>query len=138
MFRYLLAVDGSENSKRAAQYLAELTKLRDKMDITAIHVIKPKPGNQIGDTPLTKDSDIERGWQILNEQTFEFQKLGFPIKKQLVFGKPEQAIIDYAQKNDFTQIVVGSRGLTDFRGLLFGSVSHQVLHQSHCPVTLVK
>ncbi|MCP3873912.1 MAG: universal stress protein, partial [Desulfobacteraceae bacterium] len=35
-------------------------------------------------------------------------------------------------------IVMGSRGVTDFVGLLLGSVAHQVLHKSDCPVFITK
>ncbi|MCK5838129.1 MAG: universal stress protein, partial [Desulfobacula sp.] len=35
-------------------------------------------------------------------------------------------------------IVMGSRGVTDFAGLFIGSVAHQVLHKSECPVFIAK
>jgi len=35
-------------------------------------------------------------------------------------------------------LVVGSRGRRTVTGLVLGSVSHAVLHRSHCPVAVVR
>lgn len=41
-------------------------------------------------------------------------------------------------KDDVVMIIVGSRGLGGFRGLLLGSVSQQLCEHAPCPVTVVR
>ncbi len=53
-------------------------------------------------------------------------------------GNPVKRILDYANKEDANLIVMGSRGLTDFNGLLMGSVSHKVSHLAKCTCITVK
>lgn len=48
---------------------------------------------------------------------------------------PARALLDRAAEADL--VVVGSRGLGGFKGLLLGSVSHQVVSHSRTPVVIV-
>lgn len=143
MFKYLLAVDESENATRAVHYLANLTKLRRDLDITVIHVVNIKKemgkmANSSTEIAQIEKEVIARGWQILEEQTAAFRKLGIPVKTQLLNGNPADEIAEFAKLNDFSHIVLGTRGLTNLQSLVLGSVSQRVLQRSHCPVTLVK
>jgi nucleotide-binding universal stress UspA family protein len=53
-------------------------------------------------------------------------------------GDPAKRILDYAEREDANLIVMGSRGLGDFKGLLVGSVSHKVSHIAPCTVVTVR
>src|SRR5918995_359026 len=57
------------------------------------------------------------------------------IERVLVSGSAADAILNAADRAD--AVVVGSRGVGGFRGLLLGSVSHQVAHHAACPVVVV-
>jgi nucleotide-binding universal stress UspA family protein len=47
------------------------------------------------------------------------------------------AILDAADKHDAALIVLGARGLSTFKSLLLGSVSHGVAQHAHVPVLIV-
>ena len=54
----------------------------------------------------------------------------------VVAGDAAHAIVRAAQLRDADEILIGSRGLGRMRALL-GSVSHGVLHDATCPVTVI-
>lgn len=55
-----------------------------------------------------------------------------------VNGDPAGQIVEQAKEHDCDLIVLGTRGLSDFSGLVMGSVSHKVVHMAECPCLLVK
>ena len=61
--------------------------------------------------------------------------LAHPVERETVAGGASSAIIDAAA--DATLVVVGSRGLSHAKEIVFGSVSHQVVHHAPCPVVVI-
>jgi nucleotide-binding universal stress UspA family protein len=53
-------------------------------------------------------------------------------------GKPAEQILELAGSEDVDMIVMGSRGLSDARALLLGSVSHKVANHAACTCVMVK
>jgi nucleotide-binding universal stress UspA family protein len=58
------------------------------------------------------------------------------IEVRTVNDHPGRALIDVS--SEASLLVVGSRGLGGFRGLLLGSVSNNAVHHAHCPVVVVR
>lgn len=52
-------------------------------------------------------------------------------------GDPADAILDAARRYRADAIVMGSRGLSDLKGVLVGSVSHKVAHDAPCTCVTV-
>ncbi len=53
-------------------------------------------------------------------------------------GNPAQIILEIAERKSADMIVMGSRGLSDLKGLLLGSVSQKVSQLSKCTCVTVK
>lgn len=47
-------------------------------------------------------------------------------------------IVEYAEKQDVDLIVIGTRGMSGLKRILFGSTSSGVVTYAHCPVLVVK
>ena len=52
--------------------------------------------------------------------------------------KPSVEICKFAESEKIDLIVMGSRGLSEIKELLIGSVSSEVLHHAPCPVTIIR
>jgi len=53
-------------------------------------------------------------------------------------GDPAKRIVGAAEEVIADLVVMGTRGMSDLQGLIFGSVSNKVASLAHCPVTLIK
>ncbi|HZT20965.1 MAG TPA: universal stress protein [Dongiaceae bacterium] len=53
-------------------------------------------------------------------------------------GDPASVIVSQAREAEADLVVLGSRGLSDLKGLLLGSVSHKVANTAECSVVTVK
>ncbi|XRQ14463.1 universal stress protein [Actinomadura welshii] len=61
---------------------------------------------------------------------------GVAVRTEVRTGPPREVLLDAAR--DAGLLVVGSRGIGGFRGLLLGSVSHALLHHAAAPVAVVR
>ena len=61
---------------------------------------------------------------------------GVQVEPDAVEGGPAEVLLDAAQSAEL--LVVGSRGLGGFEGLLLGSVSRRCSQHASCPVVIVR
>ena len=60
------------------------------------------------------------------------------VQSLLADGDPAETIAGLAKDRKVDAIVIGSRGLSDIKGLFLGSVSHKVNHLAECTCITVK
>ncbi|MDA3786994.1 MAG: universal stress protein [Desulfobacula sp.] len=136
--KILNPVDGSEHSIRSTQYAVELAKLLNaKIILMHCHarfpIVLSEPYFQQAINEISKGSEelVAPFIKMLENAEVEFDVL-------ILEGAPGNKIPEVARIEKIDLIVMGSRGVTDFTGLLLGSVAHQVLNKSGCPVFITK
>jgi nucleotide-binding universal stress UspA family protein len=137
--KILVAVDGSEYSKKALEFACELAEKFDG-SLHIVHVPQGAAADRVmvlgGASVMIHAGreQIEKAGHTLIEAAHEFAEDTLPgkVTTELRGGDPADEIVKSARKNASDCIVLGSRGLGDFGGLLLGSVSHKVNHSAPC------
>ncbi len=145
MKNILLAIDGSDNSMRAAQKTLDLLKLNSSLKATAVYAaptcyeLHPETGICTWINQEELEKDIQQRSAIVKERVSGiFNAEGLSINFMLVRGDTAEAICKTAEEGKYDLIVMGSRGYGEIKSALLGSVSHKVLHCSQCSVMMVK
>lgn len=145
--RILVAVDGSDNSKRAAEWAVDIAK-REGSSLFVVSIV-PVPTYSTasvqegaGSAPIKEFVDKARSEaegfvkDVVNMATKESIK----VRGETIENVPSvpEAITDYADEWKVELIVVGTRGLGGFKRLLLGSVSSALVSHATCSVLVVR
>jgi nucleotide-binding universal stress UspA family protein len=133
----VVGYDGSPASQTALQWAtAEAVRLQAPLRIVEafelVIVSRPSPGKVV---PIAALHTVrERGLSALAEGV----RLHHPeltVETVLVEGRPAEALVEETAQARL--LVMGSRGLGGWTGLMIGSVAVQVSTHAHCPVVVI-
>jgi nucleotide-binding universal stress UspA family protein len=135
----LVPVDGSECARRALLYAADLIRMTGGGKILLVHCHRPFP-KLLGEPYLQEAIDRiqESADRIMAPHRKILEDSGTAFTELILEGAPWDMITQAAEIERCDLIVMGSRGCTDFQGLILGSVTHRVLHSAPCPVLVVR
>ena len=138
MKKIVVGIDGSPGSARALEFALAEGRLRGAV-VEAVfvwHVPAAVYGGG-GLAPAVIDTeDLEEGAKAqLDEILDRADADGVEVERAVREGQPAEVLVEEAERADL--LVVGSRGLGGFRGLLLGSVGQQCAHHARCPVVIV-
>ena len=137
--RILTAVDGSEESLRAARYAMELAELTGA-SVVAIHVILlPQKVSDAVQKRLKEDL-ASRGERALDgaRQTAKDRGVGLEVKTLETNTSVVAAICETASDEKADLIVLGTRGTGGVAKLMLGSVAGGVANNARCPVLVIR
>jgi nucleotide-binding universal stress UspA family protein len=136
--KILVPVDGSDHSMRAAGYAADLAGVL-KSELLLIYCHKPFP-LLLGEPyfQAAHNRIMKKAHALLDPFRTLFRDRGIDFEERILEGPPGASICRVAGIRNIDMVVMGSRGCTDFEGLLLGSITHRVLHAAPCPVLVVR
>jgi nucleotide-binding universal stress UspA family protein len=136
MFKHILvAIDGSVYSNEALPSAVEVARKFDS-EILVLHVSEHDRGRAVvfsTETPAAATA-------LVGDAVKTVRDAGITVKGRLcdvAVGHVAKAIIETAEANGIDLIVMGSRGLSDVRALMLGSVSHKIMEKAGVPVLVV-
>lgn len=98
----------------------------------------PSPSS-FEDAAISSRLLIEIGEFIVDGAKAEAESRGLErVVARIENGDPADRILDCVENEGVDCVIMGSRGLNDFKGLFMGSVSHKVANRAHCTCISVK
>ncbi|MFZ4511175.1 MAG: universal stress protein [Candidatus Nanopelagicales bacterium] len=137
----VVGYDGSEHASIAVDWAAaEAVSRGMKLTLTAATTV-PMEGMRFGGSILSPeaiDDLLERMQEATQTRADEARKAhpGLEVGVKVALGSPAAVLVEASANADM--VVVGSRGMGGFRGLLVGSVGVQVASNSECPAVVVR
>ena len=133
----VVGYDDTEPSKRALDRAADIAeKFGSKLIVTSVAPIMVPSGTHGAggidptDTPTQHQAELEHAQSYLTGRNLS-------AELQPAIGEPADAIVEVAEQNDATLIVVGTREPSILERLLGTSVSGAVSRHAHCDVLIV-
>jgi nucleotide-binding universal stress UspA family protein len=144
----LVAVDESENSKRAVMYLADFFSDYKNVFVTLLSII-PEPSEDyfpndnkkkdwLNDKKLTMDKVLGGYKEMLIEAGFDEKQIETRLSIRACASVGD-AILEEQEKLRCCIVVVGRRGISHNEEFVFGSTSNRILHNAkNCAVMVVE
>jgi nucleotide-binding universal stress UspA family protein len=135
----LLAVDGSDHARRAAQVAADLARALKSKELRMVVAFDPIPA-YLGEPNLSQAAAArtQQAEDIMARVRDVLGSIPGQVHEEVLEGSPAEAILAVAATRHSDIIVMGSRGLGRLEGALLGSNSQKVVSHAPCPVLVVR
>ncbi|GKW47808.1 universal stress protein [Halomonas sp. NCCP-2165] len=142
----LVPVDGSTHAEKALKVAVQLASRPGKLYLINVQQPPDDIGLLVGGSGMPVSDEViqklveereEEARRVLDKARASVALDGLEVEEVIAKGRPAEAIVAEAQALEVEAIVMGSRGMSDLKGMVIGSVSHRVGHTAHCTVITV-
>jgi nucleotide-binding universal stress UspA family protein len=149
MFRKILyPTDFSEVAGRALEFVKQLQPAGAN-EVVVVHVLDQRElrnlsvfGGVNGKYPINLDEEFQRlekqHLEKVKNIVAELKRAGYKAKGIVREGIPVREILQIADEEGVSIIVIGSTGKSNLEKIMLGSVSEGVVKQSRQPVLVIK
>ncbi|GLX54124.1 universal stress protein [Streptomyces hygroscopicus subsp. hygroscopicus] len=139
--RIVVGVDGSEGSRQALHWAVRQAALTGGRVEAVIAWDVPQFHGALGWLPPSASDEAALEGRARSELTNAVEEAAaahpaVEVSTVVRYGTPAGVLIDAS--HDAALLVVGSRGLGGFRGLLLGSVAQHCVQHAPCPVLVLR
>ncbi len=140
--RILIATDGSDKSKKAAEEGVELAKALGAQ-VIALNVVNEvviaSAVRQLGSDRKEVEDKLQAAGQKAVESIKKMgDEIGVAVEPLVRIGAPADTVVNTARMENADLIVMGSHGESGVSKLLIGSVVQKVLYWASMPVLVVR
>ncbi len=140
---YVVGIDGSEGSIRAAQYAIDQAS-KSKAKVQIIHILEWSPysfltNEELAERHKRRKEELERAQSAIIDLVITKLKTGdVTVEKEVRYGRIADEIQRYCDDLGATHICIGRNGGSGgLAANLFGSVAGTLVQSSKVPVTVV-
>jgi len=149
----LVPLDGSELAESVIPHVERLAKQKavDNLEVVLIRVsetptIPSYYGPELSGVTLNwgefmQQEEVRRkkaAIDYLEKIERQFKEKNIRVRSEVIEGKATDELINYANKNPHSMIIIASHGRSGFSRLVYGSVAATLLNNVTCPILMVK
>jgi nucleotide-binding universal stress UspA family protein len=129
-----VGVDGSETAGLALEWAAGMAKTTG----ARLHILHAGKPHHEAVRMGFYGQFTEKARQAVEEAVAQARQLepGIEVDGEFQEANPVDALLEASKQTDL--LVVGSRGLGGFKGLLLGSVSQHIVEHAQCSVAIIR
>ncbi len=136
--KIMVCADGAKSSEKAIDVAAQYAKISSS-SLMILHVIESEVRRNASE--YDSYGEKQKQAQAIIDDALEIAAgvaSGLAVSTRIAAGPISAEIVRIAEAEGFGAIFVGSGGSSKIKKMLLGSVTDDVIHYAHCPVTVVR
>lgn len=141
MLKILIPTDGSEPALRAVHHALALVNNGLKASFVVANVQDTATLYEMvvaHDPGVLQAVSEGAGYDLMRPAVALLEAAGQAVEQEVATGDAAQMLVEMVERHGCDAIILSARGVGSLRASVMGSVSHELLHSSPVPVTVVK